>query len=324
MSIQSVERAVGILKVLAASSRRMSLTEVSSALGLAKTTVHGLLKTLHEQGFVEQDTESGKYQIGHALLELGTRYLDVSELRRRSLVWADLLAQRSGESVRVAVLRSGSALIVHHVFRPDNSLQILEVGTHRPLHATALGKALLAHQPGLVEELGDPLSRLTQHTTTKRGALVAELRTVLEQGYATEREEAVLAEAGVAAPIFDHQGVVIGAIGINGALEGLFRRSEPHRRLTDLVTEAARSISRELLSGRLVAHWTVVGRVVSFYPSGWACSKGEASPFSGARTGRSIQWAEGSSPVIFPCAVFTDFSWRAGAGRSLPNHTDSG
>ena len=64
----------------------------------------------------------------------------------------------------------------------------------------------------------------------------------------------MLAKAGIAAPIFDHQGVVIGAIGINGALEALFRRGEPHRRLSDLVTEAARSISRELLSGRLVAH----------------------------------------------------------------------
>ena len=144
MSIQSVERGVRILKVLTASSRRMSLTEVSSALGLAKTTVHGLLKTLHEHGFVEQGAESGKYQIGHVLLEPGTRYLDVSGLRQRSLVWADLLARRSDESVRVAVLRSGSALIVHHVFWPDNSLQILEVGTHRPLNATALGKALLA------------------------------------------------------------------------------------------------------------------------------------------------------------------------------------
>ncbi len=254
MSIQSVKRAVGILKVLAASSRRMSLAEVSSNLGLAKTTVFGLLKTLQEQGFIEQDPESGRYQIGHALLELGSRYLDVNELRRRSLVHADLLAQRSGESVRVAVLRSSSGLIIHHVFRPDNSLQILEVGTHRPLHATALGKVLLAHQPEGLEDLPDPLVRLTQHTSVKRGAVLSELGRVLEQGYATEREEAVLAEAGIAAPIFDHSGVVIGVIGINGALETLLSRGEPHRRLTDLVTEAARSISRELLSGRIAAH----------------------------------------------------------------------
>ena len=166
-------------------------------------------------------------------------------------MWSDLLAQRSGESVRVGVLRSQSALIVHHVFRPDTSLQILEVGTHRPLHATALGKVLLAHQPEVLETLGGGLSRLTQHTRTGRSQVLAELQTVLEQGYATEREEAVLAEGGLAAPIFDHQGVVVGAIGINGATEKLFRRSEPHRGLTDLVTEAARSISRELASGRL-------------------------------------------------------------------------
>lgn len=254
MSIQSVERAVGILKVLAASSKRLSLAEVSNTLGLAKTTVFGLLKTLHEQGFVEQDSETSKYQIGHALLELGSRYLDVSELRRRSLVHADLLAQRSGESVRVGVLRSGSALIVHHVFRPDNALQILEVGQQRPLHATALGKVLLAHQPEVLGELPQPLVRLTQHTRVKRAEVVGELNAVLEQGYALEREEAVLAEAGIAAPIFDHQGTVIGAIGINGAQGALYGRTEPHRRLINLVTETARSISRELLSGRLQTH----------------------------------------------------------------------
>ena len=251
MSIQSVERAVAILNVLAASSRRLSLAEVSVSVGLAKTTVHGLLKTLHEQGFVEQDAETGKYQIGHALLELGSRYLDVNELRRRSLVWSDLLAQRSGEAVLVGVLRAGSALIVHHVFRPDNTLQILAVGTHRPLHATALGKALLAHQPEVLADLPDPLFRLTQHTHVRHSEVLAELRAVLEQGYATEQEEAVLAEAGLAAPIFDHLGGVVGAIGINGLTQNLLVQGESPRRLTDLVTEAARNISRELVSGRL-------------------------------------------------------------------------
>ncbi len=252
MSIQSVERAVSILRVLAASSRRLSLAEVAAPLGLAKTTVFGLLKTLHEQGFVEQDAESGKYQVGHALLELGSRYLDANELRRRSLVWSDLLAQRSGESVRVGALRAGSALIVHHVFRPDTTMQVLEVGTNRPLHATAIGKALLAHHPGVLQDLrDDQLARLTQHTLTRRTEIQAHLQLVLEQGYATEREEAVLAEAGLAAPIFDHQGAVVGAIGINGSLDTLYRKREPRRDLIDLVCEAARNISRELVSGRV-------------------------------------------------------------------------
>ncbi len=121
----------------------------SDRLGLAKGTVHGLLRTLQDEGFVEQDADSGKYQLGGSLLQLGNIYLDVNELRGRSLAWADNLAIRSGEAVRVGTLHGDGVLVIHHVFRPDNTLQILEVGAHLPLHATALGKALLASSPEL-------------------------------------------------------------------------------------------------------------------------------------------------------------------------------
>ena len=70
-------------------------------MGLASGTAHGILRTLQLVGFVEQDKESGKYQLGAALLHLGTSYLDVNELRSRAINWADPLAARSGEAVRL-------------------------------------------------------------------------------------------------------------------------------------------------------------------------------------------------------------------------------
>lgn len=247
MSIQSVQRAAAILRSLAGGSRRLGLGELSERLGLAKGTVHGLLRTLQEEGFVEQDAESGKYQLGPALLQLGASYLDVSELRRRSLMWADMLATKSGESVRVGVLRGGVALVVHHVFRPDNSLQILEVGSNLPLHATALGKAMLAHHAGVYRDLiSEPLSRLTQHTLVVPEALEAELALVRERGWALEREEAVLSEGAIAAPIFDHRGEAAGSIGVTGSVGNLYEGGEAKRNLIGLVTEAARAVSREL------------------------------------------------------------------------------
>ena len=134
--------------------------------------MHGLLQTLKDEGFVEQDPDSGKYQLGAALLQLGNIYLDVNELRGRSLAWADSLAVRTGEAVRVGSLHGDGVLIIHHVFRPDNSLQILEVGAQLPLHATALGKALLAHRPELVDDLlARGLPRLTQATLSTAGPL---------------------------------------------------------------------------------------------------------------------------------------------------------
>src|SRR5207302_1664241 len=100
-------------------------------------------------GFVEQDRATGKYQLGAALLHLGTSYLDLNELRSRAINWADALASRGGGAVRIGAPLEGSVLVVHHVFRPDDTLQTLDVGSLLPLHATALGKVLLAYDADL-------------------------------------------------------------------------------------------------------------------------------------------------------------------------------
>src|SRR5262249_11156986 len=86
--VQSIERAAAILRLLAGGPRRLGLGEVASSLGLAKGTAHGILRTLQHVDFVEQDATTGKYQLGAALLHLGTSYLDVNELRSRSINWA--------------------------------------------------------------------------------------------------------------------------------------------------------------------------------------------------------------------------------------------
>lgn len=146
-NIQSLERAAAMLRLLAGGERRLGLSDIASSLGLAKGTAHGILRTLQQEGFVEQDAASGRYQLGAELLRLGTTYLDVHELRARALVWTDDLARSSGESVYLGVLHQQGVLIVHHVFRPDDSRQVLEVGAMQPLHSTALGKVLSAYDP---------------------------------------------------------------------------------------------------------------------------------------------------------------------------------
>src|SRR6266516_5586021 len=82
--IQSVDRAVRILKALAGGPGRLGVSELSDRLELAKGTVHGLLRTLQAHGLVEQHPDSDKYQLGPQLLQLSNRYLDLSELRSRS------------------------------------------------------------------------------------------------------------------------------------------------------------------------------------------------------------------------------------------------
>ncbi len=245
-SIQSIDRATAILKALASGPRRLGVSELADRLGLARPTVHGLLQTLQSHGFVEQDRHSDKYQLGPGLLQLGYSYLDLNELRARSIPYADRLAARASAAVRVGVMHGSSVVVVHHVFRPDSAFGVLEVGLQLPLHASSLGKAILAFSPAQVVDdlLGEPLARLTKQTLDQ-GDLRKELATIRDQGVATERDEAVLGESSAAAPIFDHAGTAVGAIGVVDATERIFPRGLA-RGVSAAVGEAARGVSREL------------------------------------------------------------------------------
>jgi DNA-binding IclR family transcriptional regulator len=246
-SIQSIERAAAILRLLSGRSRRLGVGELAGELGLPKGTVHGILRTLQNVGFVEQDAESGKYQLGAALLHMGSSYLDGNELRTRALNWADSLAARSNESVRIGTLHDGRALVVHHVFRPDNSRQALDVGALLPGHASALGKVLLAHNPYATDELiALGLESFTARTVTDPGALRSELAEVRGRGWASDLEELVEGEVSLAAPIQDRRGATVGAIGISGPIERLSENGSPRSDLISYVRETARSVSRDL------------------------------------------------------------------------------
>ena len=245
-SIQSIDRATAILRALASGPRRLGVSELADRLGLARPTVHGLLQTLQSHGFVEQDPYSDKYQLGPGLLQLGYSYLDLNELRSRSISHADNLAKRTGAAVRVGVMHGSSVVVVHHVFRPDATFGVLEVGLQLPLHASALGKAILAFSSAqLIDDLlGEPLARLTKQTLNDSD-LKQELGIIRDSGIATERDEAVLGESSAAAPIFDHGGQAVGAIGVVDSTDRIFPRGLA-RGLGAAVSEAARGVSREL------------------------------------------------------------------------------
>ncbi|MEU7476127.1 IclR family transcriptional regulator [Lentzea sp. NPDC042327] len=242
--IQSIQRAAEVLKLLAhGGAHQLSVAEISRALDLAKPTVHGILRTLHEVGFVEQEVEGGKYRLGAALFQIGTSYLDGNELRAKALNWSDTLAMRAREAVRIGVPHGRHVLVVHHVFRPDNSRQALDTGALLPWHATALGKALVAFG----ERPEGELQRFTRHTLDEE-ALSAALELVRDRDWAYDLHELVEGEASVAAPIRDRRGVVVGAIGVSGPVERLCESPDqpPRLELVSYVREAARSVSREL------------------------------------------------------------------------------
>jgi DNA-binding IclR family transcriptional regulator len=247
-SIQSIERAAAVLRLIACGPGRLGVGEVASSLGLPKGTVHGILRTLERVGFVEQDRASTKYQLGAALLHLGTSYLDANELRSLAINWADALAARSGQAVRIGTLLDGQVLVVHHVFRPDDSPQAVEVGALLPPYACALGKVLLAYDAGAAAAAGaSPLEPFTRRTVVTPKALAAKLAAVRTVGWAEEVEELTVGEAGIAAPIRHRGGLVVGSIGVSGPVEHICDAAgRPRPALITQVSDAARAVSREL------------------------------------------------------------------------------
>ena len=221
----------------------MSLSELAARLDLAPSTTHGIVRSLVEHGMVVQERGSSRYQLGPAVLRLGNVYLDTLELRSRAIPWAEDLARRTGLAVRTGVLLIDDVVIIHHEPRPDGSRQMPEVGIVIPVHASALGKAMLAFLPEDEKRVltSGELRSMTGETITSAETLRDQLDQVRSSGVAAEQDEAVIGESSLASPVFDSYDEAVGAIGVVLPSGGDLRQE-----LIDLVRETARSISREL------------------------------------------------------------------------------
>jgi DNA-binding IclR family transcriptional regulator len=245
--IQSVDRAIRILSALQG-SRRLGLSEIANRLELPASTVHGIIKTLAAHGMVEQDRSSGRYQLGPAVLLLGNVYLDTLDMRSHALKWSEELARRTGLAVRTGVLLMDDVVVVEHEPRPDGTRQMREVGMVIPAHACALGKAMLAYRPQDRTRFAEALTlrAMTGDTIVEPELLEKELDSIEATGIATEADEAVLGDSGIAAPIFDGEFPAVGAIGVVIPSNDY----PPAETVTEAVRETAKNLSRELGANR--------------------------------------------------------------------------
>ncbi|GAA1316717.1 IclR family transcriptional regulator [Pseudonocardia xinjiangensis] len=250
--IQSIERAAAVLRLLGSTDRPLGLKEIAAALDLPPPTAHGIVRTLREVGFVEQDVESSRYRLGPGLQELGGGGWDPHDLRARAMNWADSLAGSTGMAVQVGIAASTSVRLVHHVFRPDGSPQRIRTGEEQPLHATALGKCLLAFAPVATPHARElDLQRWTGRTCTTVAALEAHLAVARRRGWASDTGEYETGVGGAAAPLRSSGGMVVAAIAVVGPVEELFGLGGELRPwMLEQMVGAAREISAALMEGR--------------------------------------------------------------------------
>jgi len=240
--IQAIDRAANVLKLLQG-ARHLRISELAAALDLPPSTVHGIVKSLREHGLVAKERGSDRYMLGPALLKLSNVYLDTLDVRARAMRWTRELSRRTGLAVRLGVELFDEVLVIHHNRRPDGSQQMLETGMTIPAHASAMGKVLLAFDDEYQSVvLSRPLQSLTGDTITDPAQLTLAFAGILERGFATEEDEAVLGESSVAAPVADASGQLVAAVAV------VLPSTEwpPADGVLNDLRETARNISREL------------------------------------------------------------------------------
>jgi len=245
-AIQSVQRAATILRSFTEAEAELGVTTLSERLGLHKSTVSRLLSTLQQEGFVEQDAETGKYRLGLGLVSLAGFALEHIDLRRLAQPHLNTLAELTQETINVTILDGNECVNIERVASPRLIRYVGSVGRRTPLHCTSTGKVLLAHMTPQERQVILPktLTRYTEKTIVDHQVLEEALAQVRAQGYAVAREEFQEDLTAIAAPICNHLGRVIATVSVSGPTYRM--ESNKIEVFVNPLREAARKISTQL------------------------------------------------------------------------------
>jgi DNA-binding IclR family transcriptional regulator len=244
---RAASRVADILELMAASQEALCLKDLSLKLEAPKSSLLPLLRTLAARGYLEQ-ARAGEYRLGAKVLELGAGSLTQRELPDVARPVLVELMRRTGESVFLGTLASdGAGAVYIDKVESDQLIRYSAgLGARRPLHATAIGKAVLAFQPPKRREeilRSIELVRRTGRTVATLPALRASLEEIRRTGVSINIGEFVPDASGIAGPIFDRDGRVVAACVIGGPTTRIRARV---RRLASEVKTAARTISHLL------------------------------------------------------------------------------
>lgn len=246
-TVKSVDKALLLLEMVSEHPDGIAITELAQEVGMYKSTVHRLLGTMMRRGYIEQDPVTGRYKLGYTVLDLGMKLLSSIDMRREAMPALQELALATNEVVHLALLDRGSVVYIEKVESPNTVRMHSRVGTRVPVHATGLGKAILAFLPkrevqDIVRRYGLP--RLTAHTVTDVNQFWASLDETRSTGFAFDIEEHQEGVCCVAAPIFAHDGCAVAAVSVSGP--GLRMTRDRMMELVPLVKRAGQRISERL------------------------------------------------------------------------------
>ena len=230
-TVQSVERALKILIVLAEAGTPLTLTQIRDKTDLNISTAHRLLHTLMNDGFISQDKDTGKYMLGLRTFEVGHAALYSMDIRTTARPFLQELVDRCNETTNMAILDQGEVVYIDQIESLNMIKIFARVGSRGPAHCTGAGKALLAQlsdrEFDRFLQLKSPLRSYTQFTILNPIKLKEEMARVRKNGYSLDNGELEDGVRCVAVPVWDFENKALAAISVSG----------PDTRLTDAFIE---------------------------------------------------------------------------------------
>ena len=241
--IHSVENAFSLLEVLAGNGLELGIAELCRKTALPKGTVHRLLGTLKNLGYIDQNPQNRKYRLTIKIFKLGTAITDRVGLVQ-IIPHMKELSQRFNETVNLAIMDRDEIIYLYSV-GSDNTLKLdLRIGSNQPAYCAAIGKVLLAYlsEKGLDNYLQRvKLKPFTPYTITSKEYLKKELKLIKQRGYSFVNEEYMVGVACVAVPLKDHQDKV--CAGLSFSIPTVRMNKEKLSLLTDSLISTAKKIT---------------------------------------------------------------------------------
>lgn len=217
-TIKSLDRAMAVLQRLGEMDGA-TLSELAADLGQSPATLYRVLVTLEGRGMTEFDTQGQIWHIGAGAFLIGARFLRRTSLVERARPILRALMEATGETANLGIERGGEVLFVSQVETHSNIRAFFPPGAMSQMHASGIGKALLAfmtpeRRAALISER--ELTGYTARTLTDHAALEADLARARARGYAIDAEEKTPGMRCVAAPVFDTFGEATAGISVSG------------------------------------------------------------------------------------------------------------
>ncbi len=260
--IQALERGIRILQALSDQQQGVSLSDLARKVEMPPSTTHRFLATLQSHGFVVSAEQNQLWSIGIGAFRVGNSYLNRTNLVEAAQAPLRQLMEQTGETANLGIADQGFIVFISQIETQNPIRAMFRAGARSQMHASGIGKAMLAHMPRaevekLVETNGLP--KFTAQTLTTNQALFCDLEVSAARGWAFDNEERYKGMRCVASAVFDRLGAPVAGISVSG----------PAARFTDekiahfggIISQAARNLT-EITTGQ-----NPVSGVGAFYDS---------------------------------------------------------